>query len=72
MPPADTASLTTTIRHRLCGIAGAAAALEAQLGPHLPPLVESRLAARAGDMVRELAELADQARLFQPESARRL
>jgi hypothetical protein len=64
--------MQTLIRQRLQAIRAAAAALEQQLGPHLPPLLESRLAARAGDMLRELRELADQARLFQPDSAQRL
>jgi hypothetical protein len=67
-----TPDMQTIIRQRLQGIAAVAAAIEAQLGPHLPPLLESRLAARAGDMLRELRELLEQARLFERDSAQRL
>jgi hypothetical protein len=72
MPTANTASLTLTIRERLHAMCWEAAAIAHELGPHLPPLFESKLAARTGDMLRELRELADQARLFQPDSAQRL
>jgi hypothetical protein len=61
--------MQTIIRQRLAAIRAAADAIERQLGPHFPPLLESPLEARAGDMLRELRELLEQARLFQPDSA---
>jgi hypothetical protein len=64
--------MQTIIRQRLASIRIVVNTIETQVGPHLPPLFESRLAGRTGDMLRELRELLDQARLFQPDSDQRL